>query len=308
MNLLIGATGFVGGHLVEHLFQQNEISRATFRKGAHLKILDLNGVQGIEADLLDHHSLHEAMEGIETVYSMASPTPWSNDSDFDKVNIEGISNLLEVAQEMKVKTIVHLSTLEVYGFGAGTVGENSVPRPGNQYQRSKLEADRTLLEFAERSTEPRIVIIRAARAVGSRDASLTVPLLTMIEAGSISIPSSGKMSFTHPKDIAEAMFKAATNQVVKSKVHLIKSFDASPPALVTSLAETMGRRVNVKVGGLFSRSALSSYAKEQLKSSPLMETNSSWTEIGYAPKFGLKETCEEIAAWYKKDPWATEQE
>ena len=58
MNLLVGATGFIGGHLVEHLFQQGELSKATFRKGSHLKILDTNGVQGVEADLLDHQSLH----------------------------------------------------------------------------------------------------------------------------------------------------------------------------------------------------------------------------------------------------------
>ena len=62
MNLLVGATGFVGGHLVEYLFQQGEISKGVFRKGSHLKIMDATGVQGIEADLSDHHGLHEAME------------------------------------------------------------------------------------------------------------------------------------------------------------------------------------------------------------------------------------------------------
>ena len=64
-NLLLGATGFMGGHLVEYLFKQGEISRGTFRAGSHLKILDSSGVQGVEADLLDHHSLHEALEGVE---------------------------------------------------------------------------------------------------------------------------------------------------------------------------------------------------------------------------------------------------
>jgi uncharacterized protein YbjT (DUF2867 family) len=67
LNLLTGATGFVGVHVVEYLSQQNEISRAVFRKGSHLKILDVSGVQGIEADLLDHCSLHEVVEGSETV-------------------------------------------------------------------------------------------------------------------------------------------------------------------------------------------------------------------------------------------------
>jgi len=153
MNLLVGATGFVGGHVVEYLFQQNEISKGVFRKGAHLKILDLNGVQGIEADLLDHHSLHEAMEGVETIYNMASPMP-DTDQDFLRVNTEGLSNLLQVARESKAKSFVHLSTIDVFGFGSPKVQAGAEPRPGNEYQKSKLAAERILLQFASENAAP----------------------------------------------------------------------------------------------------------------------------------------------------------
>lgn len=44
LNLLTGSTGFVGEHVVEYLFQQNEISKGTFGKGSRLKTLDINGV------------------------------------------------------------------------------------------------------------------------------------------------------------------------------------------------------------------------------------------------------------------------
>ena len=94
MNLLVGATGFVGGHLVEYLFQQGEISKGVFRKGSHLKIMDTNGVQGLEADLMDHHTLHEAMEGVDAVYNLLSPMP-DSDTGFLTPNTEGLRNLLE---------------------------------------------------------------------------------------------------------------------------------------------------------------------------------------------------------------------
>ena len=84
--------------------------------------MDAAGVQGIEADLLDHHSIHEAMEGTDTVYNLASPMPGA-DSDFMKFNTEGILNLLEVATETGVKTFVQLSTLDVCGFSAKVVSE-----------------------------------------------------------------------------------------------------------------------------------------------------------------------------------------
>jgi nucleoside-diphosphate-sugar epimerase len=269
MNLLVGCTGFVGGHVVEYLFQQNEISRGIFRKGAHLKILDLNGVQGVEADLLDPRSLHEAMDGVETVFSMASPMP-DQDQDFERINVEGISNLLQAAQEARVGAIVHLSTLDVYGFRSHTVNPKSETKPSAGYQRSKLRADETLLAFAKSSPSPRVVIIRAAKAVGSRDASLVVPLLRMIDGGTVTLPSSGEMSFSHPRDIADAMYRALTNPKLNGRVYLIKSFDVAPEAFAAALATEMGKKVSIK-------------------------------------KHDLGTTRREIAEWCKRDPWAKEQ-
>src|SRR3989442_9141084 len=111
-NLLLGATGFMGGHLIEYLFKQGEISKGTFRAGSHLKIMDSSGVQGVEADPLDHHSLHHAIEGADTVYSLASPMPDTGTKDYMTFNTEGTRNLLEAAREVGVRTIVHLSTLD----------------------------------------------------------------------------------------------------------------------------------------------------------------------------------------------------
>ena len=306
MNLLVGATGFIGGHVVEYLFQQNEISKGTFRKGAHLKVMDLNGVQGIEAELLDHHSLHEAMEGADTVYSMASPMP-GRDKDFVRVNVEGVSNLLEVAREAKVKAFVHLSTLDVYGSNLGRVSKESAARPGNEYQESKLQADRLLFEFAERNESPKVVVVRAAMAAGSRDSSFVVPLLKMIESGSAVLPASGKMSFTHPKDVAQAMYRAATSPKA-GRLYLVKSFDATPQEFATSLASAVGKAATVKREGLFSKAQFTDYTRERLKSSTVLEAQDGWAELGYAPKYDLHSTCDEILQWYRKNPWATEQD
>lgn len=305
MNLLTGSTGFIGGHVVEYLFQQNEISKGIFRKGAHLKTMDLNGVQGIEADLLDHHSLHEAMEGVETIYSMASPMP-DHDEGFTQVNTEGISNLLEVAKEANVKTLVHLSTLDVYGFTSRELQPESEPSPSTEYQRAKLLADRTLLEFAKSVPSPRITIIRAARAIGSRDSSLTVPLLRMIEAGSATLPSSSTMSFSHPRDIAEAMYRAATSPNLPRNTYLTKSFDATPRELVSSLASAVGKDVIIRNESLIARSPLQPYARDQLKAGLRLLAQASWAELGYSPKYDLRTSCNEIAEWYRNDPWATE--
>jgi len=305
VNLLVGATGFVGGHLVEYLFQQGEISKGVFRRGSHLKIMDASGVQGVEADLSNHHGLHEAMEGVDVVYNLASPMP-DSDSGFLSVNTEGLLNLLEVAAEEKAKTFVHLSTLDVYGFEAKHVSPGVPFRPVNEYQRSKAEAERLLQEFAKRSSQPRVTVIRAAKAVGSRDESLVVPLLRMIEAGKVMVPEGGLMSYSHPRDIAQAMYKSALGGSASGSAYLVKSFDAAPEEIGRGIASAVGRTVEFKRRGVFSGSSFPKYACEQLKASTQMDPQSSWKELGYAPQYDLPKTCEEIASWYRREPWVAE--
>ncbi|QQG48880.1 MAG: NAD-dependent epimerase/dehydratase family protein [archaeon] len=306
MNLLVGATGFIGGHLVEYLFKQGEISKGTFRMGSHLKILDSNGVQVMEADLLDHHSLHEAMEGVDTVYNLASPMPGS-DSDFMKVNTEGVLNLLETASEAKVRTFIHLSTLDVHGFSSKEVSDPSKTSPAGDYQTSKAEAERLLQEFAKRNPSTRVVIIRPAKAIGSRDSQLTAPVIRMMTDGKVVLPSSGTMSFSHPLDIAQAMYKAATGTSVSGSVFLTKSFDATPEALSTALGTELGKAAKFSKPGVFSRSALPEYTATQLRAALLLQAQGSWQSLGYSPSFDLASTCSEIAAWYRKDPWGAEE-
>jgi len=305
MNLLVGATGFVGGHLVEYLFQQGEISKGIFRKGSHLKIMDSSGVQGIEADLLDHHSLHEAMEGVDSVYNLASPMP-GVDTDFQPANTEGLLNLLEVATEAKVTSFVHLSTVDVYGFGSRNVSPGDPFRPSGDYQRSKAEAERLLQEFSKRSSQPRVAVVRSARAVGSRDESLVVPVLRMIEAGKVVLPAGGTMSFSHPRDIAQAMYKAAMGNFATGSSFLTKSFDATSEELGHGLATALGKNVRVSKPGILSETKLPKYTSEQLKASIRMDVQPGWKELGYVPEYNLGKTCEEIANWYRKEPWVVE--
>lgn len=306
MNLLVGGTGFVGGHVVEYLFQQGEISKGTFRMGSELKRMDASGVQGVEADLLDHHTLHEAMEGVDAVYSMASPMPGS-DSDFVKLNTEGVSNLLEVAAESKVKAFVHLSTIEVCGFGTKELTPSAPLGPSNDYQRGKAEAERVLERFSKRNREPRVTILRAAKATGSRDETLAVPIIRMAKSGKVVLPSSGVMSFTHPKDIGQAMLKAASDQSLPTgAVFLVKSFDASPEDLARSLVSKLGVTAEVKKAGLFAGSEVRGYAAEQLRAGLRIGSQANWSELGYDPKFSLENTGDEIAAWYRREPWAAE--
>jgi len=212
LNLIVGGTGFVGGHLAEYFFEQAEISKAISRKGSHLRIIDQSGIQCLEADLMDRATLHEPLDGVETVYRLASPMPRDGENqDYFGPNARGIANLLAEAKEHGIKRFVHLSTLDVYGLDRhSSINARSIPSPTHPYQAGKLAADKLVTGFAEGNPEIKVRIVRAARAVGARDRTLVVPILRMASEGKILLPAGdATASFSHPKDIAQALLKAA---------------------------------------------------------------------------------------------------
>ena len=307
-NLIVGGTGFIGGHLVEYLFQQGEISKGIFRPGSHLKIMDGSGVQGIEADLLDHHSLHDALEGVDTIYSLASPMPDSGTSEYSTLNTRGVRNLLEAAQEAGVATIVHLSTLDVYGFKNQTITESSKAEPVHPYQKAKLEAERLLVEFAESNPETRVVIIRSSRAIGSRDRTITLPILKMALRGVVVLPPGSMMSFTHPKDLAQAMHKTAVANSAAKRLYMVKSFDST----IDDVARVVIRASRVeaaikKQGFRTGRTLLPDYAVEQVKASLTFDGDGHIADIGYSPSYDLRMLGEDVEEWYKREPWIAEE-
>jgi len=311
LNLIVGGTGFIGGHLAEYFFQEGEISKGVFRKGSHLKILDQCGIQILEADLLERDSLHEAVDGVNVIYNLASPTPdHEGQGDYLEPNTKGLRNLLEEAEEHGVQDFVHLSTLDVFGFKKKKVGASEVAvdaPPSHPYQRAKLQAEMEIQEFSKKGGEMRLKVVRAARATGPRDTTLALPLLRMMESGSVILPSGSDspMSFTHPKDVAKALFRVATTGE-GGKVYQVKSFDAAPEELAQGVVSACGKKAQVKREGIFAKTGLPPYTTSQLRAGMLLEKQDSWSAISYSPDYDLRRTSAEIAEWHVKEPWLTE--
>jgi nucleoside-diphosphate-sugar epimerase len=312
MNLIVGGTGFIGGHLAEYFFQEGEISKGLFRKGSHLRIMDQCGIQILEGSPLDKESLHEALEMVNVVYNLASPTPdHEGQGDYLEVNTKGLRNLLEEAEEHGVQDFVQLSTLDVFGFKKKRIGPNEdevKETPSHPYQKAKLQAENEIREFSKKGGEMRLKIVRAARATGPRDTTLALSLLRMMEAGSIALPagSESPMSFTHPRDVAKALFRVATTGQT-GKVYQVKSFDAPAMDLAKGVVEACGKKAIVKRENIFAKTGLPPYTASQVRAALLLENQESWGAISYSPEYDIKRTCADIAEWHGKEPWLTQK-
>jgi nucleoside-diphosphate-sugar epimerase len=273
--------------------------------------MDQCGIQCLEADIADERTLHEPMDMVDVVYSLASPPPGRSAGEYAEFNEKGLRNLLKEAGEHGVKTFVHLSTLDVFGFGQGNaIGAEAAPRPTDEYQRSKLEGERIVAEFGKGHPEIQVRIVRAAKAVGPRDTLLATPLLKMVERGKVVLPpgSSSVMSFTHPKDVAQALLKAS-GSVGDWTPYQVKSFDASAEDLARAILRSEGGSAEVRQQSMFSgRSIVPQYAAEQIRAGLRLEEAVTAGKLGFAPAYDLEKVASEISAWHRKEPWVTKDQ
>jgi uncharacterized protein YbjT (DUF2867 family) len=162
MELVTGATGYVGGRLLRRLAEEDRPVRALARRPEGVEARD--GVEVVRGDLLEGRRLDRALEGCHTAYylvhSMEASTNGSGFADRDRRAAEAFGH---AAARAGLERIVYLGGIEP------TSGALSA------HLRSRLEVERTLLDAVPRSTA-----LRASIVVGARSASFRV-LVRLVE-------------------------------------------------------------------------------------------------------------------------------
>ncbi len=184
MILVTGANGFVGSHVVRLLLKRGERVRCFVRKNSNLINLEENGlkddVELVYGDLRDLDSLKRAIQGVRTVYHLASYVHlWYADPKavYD-INWTGSKNLFQVCLESGVEKVVYTNTAAVLRGGtkdnpsdeSAILGLNSM---SGHYSRSKLLAYGEALKYVKAGLP--IVIMSLTTPVGEGDCNLTPP-------------------------------------------------------------------------------------------------------------------------------------
>jgi NADH dehydrogenase len=113
MNLIVGATGMLGGEICRLLAEQGSAIRVLVRDGSNPeKVERLRGLRAEVArgDLKDRASLVTACRGATAVVSTASSTVSRQEGDsIENVDRQGQLNLIEAAEEAGVKHFILIS-------------------------------------------------------------------------------------------------------------------------------------------------------------------------------------------------------
>lgn len=169
--LVTGATGFLGGHLVDRLAGRGEAVRVLARRPeapAAARLKDL-GVEVLAGDVRDAAAVQRAVAGCRLVHHVAAARSGSSRADLRSTNVEGTRALVRAATAAGVERLVYVSSSGVHGRPREVpVTEDSPCRPNSPYRRSKLAAEEVVREETGRSGLP-FAIARPTATFGPRD-------------------------------------------------------------------------------------------------------------------------------------------
>ena len=150
-----GGAGFIGSNYVEHLIRSVEgvtgvtiydkFTYAANPKNYQELVSDLR-LAVIEGDVCDSKFLENSMADHDFVIHFAAESHVDRSIDdasaFVQTNVLGTFNVLEASRKVGIKTVIHISTDEVYGsLSEGSADEMFPLAPNSPYAATKAASD-----------------------------------------------------------------------------------------------------------------------------------------------------------------------
>ncbi|MDP1853024.1 MAG: SDR family oxidoreductase [Candidatus Omnitrophota bacterium] len=232
--LVTGGAGFIGSHIVERLLKDGHFVRVLDNLSSGKKEnLDLTNpnLELFVGDIVNYEDCRNALRGIEFCLHQAAlrsvPKSMLNPYDYNKVNIDGILNMLRAAREAGIKRFVFASSSSVYGdTNIFPQKEEHLPRLISPYALSKLAGEYYCRIFSK-NYGLETVSLRYFNVFGPRQAlddeySVVIPkfIANMLKDLPPPVHGDGRQSrdFTYVESIVEANVLSALTANVKCEV------------------------------------------------------------------------------------------
>lgn len=329
MNILItGATGFIGGFIVDEALNRGMQVWVAIRPTSSRKYLTDPRIQFLELNLGNKEQMKERMGNLKFDYVVhaAGATKCLHAEDFFRSNTDGTKNLVQalIELQMPLKRFVFVSSLSVYGPVAEKqpyreICLNDKPQPNTAYGRSKLAAE----QYIESLSSLPYVILQPTGVYGPRERDYFMMAKSIKSHTDFSVGYKPQdLTFVYVLDVVQAIFLALDCQKTGGKymlsdgeVYSSRTFsdlihrELGKPWLLRIKAPIWLLRIITFCGEYIGRmtgkiSALNNDKYNIMKQRNWRcDINPAIKDLGYKPKYQLDEGVRLTIKWYKENGW-----
>lgn len=321
--LVTGASGFLGGWVVDKLIEAGARPRCLVRRSSSRAFLGHPDLDFIHGDVTDPDSLGRAVDDVQVVLHVAGLIKSPHPEDYFRVNYLGTINLLEALRKRApdVQRVVVVSSQTAAGPSepGHPVDETGTPRPFSPYGRSKFLEEQAALAFADRFP---VTIVRPPSVYGPRDRE-TLLVFQLIARGLRPVfPFGGAISTVHVSDLADGILLAAVHPAAVGRTYFVAGDEApTPTELMVSISRAVGGvsvplplpKVAIRAAGSVSdwtrRITGLSLIFDRWKAEELAtgywacSNERAKQDLGFRPRVLLADGLAETAAWYREHGW-----
>lgn len=323
--LVTGATGFTGIVLTRKLVNAGLKVSAVARKSSNLTPLNDLDITWFRGDVFDEKIMRQAVAGQEYIFHVAAAFREAKSTEKDYWNIHVRSTQIiceEALKNPEFKRYIHVSTIGVHGHIENPPATEEYRfSPGDGYQRTKLQAEEWLNEYATGNNFP-YTIIRPAAIYGPGDRRL-LKLFKMALKPFFLLLGNGKCMYhlVHVDDLTNSFIIAATHPAALGETFIS---GANEPIAIADIAGIVSQHFSKKmkilrlpIGPFFLAGDICEAICKPFKIEPPIyrrrvafyskdrsfDISKMRNILGYTPKHGNKEGIIETADWYVKQGW-----
>ncbi|HEX7050659.1 MAG TPA: NAD-dependent epimerase/dehydratase family protein [Longimicrobiales bacterium] len=319
--LVTGATGFIGRHLCSRLVGEGWHVRGLVRPPGTSPGPGIE--RAVAADLSDRRAIGAAMRGVDAVIHLAARVHVMRDAASDplaafrRVNVEGTRTLLAEASAAGVTRFVFASSVKAMGEGGDTVWTEAAPAmPTDPYGISKLEAERVVTDFADR-TGLHATILRLPLVYGPGMKGNLVRLFHLVHRG-VPIPLGrvqNRRSMAYVGNVVGAILSVLRTPAAARELFLVSDGeDLSTPELIRAIGYVLGKPPRlwpvplrlIEAAGIVGDAAariwrgfpLTSAELRRLTGSLAVDSSKLRRVTGFVPEMTVMQGLERTAQWY----------
>jgi nucleoside-diphosphate-sugar epimerase len=316
--LVTGASGFLGGHVVERLLRDGHSVRILLRRASEVSWLA--SADRIIGDLKCAADVERAAEGCDAVAHCAAVSGYQvRPEDWSLVNVEGTRNVVEACQKLGVGRLVHISTFLVTAKPEHALIDEAMAyeAPGtSEYVDSKIAAEQIVAAAQGLAT----VILRPGVIYGPRDRAGLPRIIDPIKSGRFWFSLGGRnpCHLIYVENLVDAIVAALTREEAQGAYFILDQPPVTVSEFIAELANILGaprptRTVPLSLVKLINRVGYRlprrwrpanpawRYGMQIFTRDLHYSTRKAQRELGFRSGVGFQEAIARLAAWLRSE-------